>query len=426
MRRKSSAFNQFCCHRRLILALIAVLSVPISGSANTSFDADRATAEGLVNTFVAATNALTDNFWGASFAGSEDQYYFYTSSQQANKKNEWWWQAHAMDVIIDAYRLTGGERYLQMYEQWYDGIVRFNYEHYDDDPWRNNSVDDTEWIAITLIRMYESSGNEKYLLQAQRLYDSYVITTWGPDDEAPWFGGISWEREPKPGRKMKNACSNGPGAIIAAGLARHSDVLSRNGRGRGRSEYEADLRKIFEWERKYLFNQETGAVYDNINLRRTSKHVLSYNTGTFLAMAMDLYALTHERHYLDDAILAADYTMCNLTDPATGLMNNVSWSMKGGDGGLFHGIFFRYFTRLLLCDDLPADIADRFRAFLSDNVKLAVKCLNPDVMIFSRNWLTESVGKNQPAPLTPHVTGCTLLAAQIEVTKQSKHAISDK
>ena len=373
--------------------------------------------ENVVTTFLATTDALISNFWGASFPESSDQFYFYSWSQQANKKNEWWWQAHSMDVIIDAYRLTGDTRYLQFYEQWYDGICRFNYEHYDDDPWRNNSVDDLEWITITLIRMYETSGNEKYLLKAQHLYDSYIITTWGPDDEAPWFGGISWEAVCEPERKTKNACSNGPGAIIAAMLARHGSVLMANGSKKTTLDYENDLKRIYQWERKYLFNPETGAVYDNINRRRTAYRVASYNTGTFLAAAMDMYALTHDRDYLHDAIMAADYTVCNLTDPTTGLMNNVARSMNGGDGGLFHGIFFRYLTRLILCSDTPDEMRNSLRRFVADNARLAMSCLDGEAMIFSRNWLTESIGKNEPAPLTPHVTGCTLLAAQIEVMR---------
>ena len=139
--------------------------------------------------------------------------------------------------------------------------------------------------------------------------------------------------------------------------------------------------------------------------------------GTFLAAAMDMYALTHDRDYLHDAIMAADYTVCNLTDPTTGLMNNVARSMNGGDGGLFHGIFFRYLTRLILCSDTPDEMRNSLRRFVADNARLAMSCLDGEAMIFSRNWLTESIGKNEPAPLTPHVTGCTLLAAQIEVMR---------
>ena len=408
--RSKYARTVFCCSLFFLFSLQVV-------KAQTYSSDNRLKEEKLVSTFLATTDALISNFWGASFPESPDQFYFYPSSQQANKKNEWWWQAHAMDVIVDAYRFTGDNRYFQIYEQWYDGICRFNYEHYDDDPWRNNSVDDLEWITITLIRMYESSGNEKYLLKAQHLYDSYIITTWGPDDEAPWFGGISWEAKSAPERKTKNACSNGPGAIIAAMLARHGDVLTANGSKKTAQDYEDELKKIYHWERKYLFNPETGAVYDNINRRRTAYRVASYNTGTFLAAAMDLYNITHDDAYLHDAIMAADYTICNLADPTTGLMNNVARGMNGGDAGLFHGIFFRYLTRLILCRDVPDDIRTRFREFVSANSRLAMSCLNADAMIFSRNWLTESVGKNEPASLTPHVTGCTLLAAQIGIMR---------
>ena len=83
------------------------------------------------------------------------------------------------------------------------------------DPWWNVFVDDMEWIVLAQIRMFESTGEKKYIEKARQVYDDWIWPTWGPEDEAPWFGGITWKTDVA---KSKNACSNGPAALIAARL----------------------------------------------------------------------------------------------------------------------------------------------------------------------------------------------------------------
>ena len=49
--------------------------------------------------------ALIKNFWGASFKETPNRFYFNKKSHQADMAtNGYWPQAHAMDVIVDAYR----------------------------------------------------------------------------------------------------------------------------------------------------------------------------------------------------------------------------------------------------------------------------------------------------------------------------------
>ena len=53
----------------------------------------------------------------------------------------------------------------------------------------------------------------------------------------------------------KNACANGPAAIIAARLYKITNE----------KEYLDWALKIYNWEKATLFNPATGAIYDNIN-----------------------------------------------------------------------------------------------------------------------------------------------------------------
>ena len=65
--------------------------------------------------------------------------------------------------------------------------------------------------------------------------------------------------------------------------------------------------KIYAWLRENLFNKATGAVYDNLNgeTGEIGSFSLSYNQGTFLGAAHELYKVTGEANYLKDARKAA-------------------------------------------------------------------------------------------------------------------------
>jgi predicted alpha-1,6-mannanase (GH76 family) len=86
--------------RRMITVVIACLLCNIHANAQeTAHDWDKL-ADGM-------TGALIKNFCGASFKEHPDRYFFNKMSQQADMAtNDYWPQAHAMDVIVDAYLRT--------------------------------------------------------------------------------------------------------------------------------------------------------------------------------------------------------------------------------------------------------------------------------------------------------------------------------
>src|SRR5699024_6137226 len=115
----------------------------------------------------------------------------------------------------------------------------------DIDPWWNEFVDDMEWIALAQLRMYESTQREAYFLKARQLYNDWIWTTWGPEDEKPWYGGITWKTDVS---KSKNACSNGPAAIIAARMyTMHDDIIQAG--NKPKHAYLEEAVKIYTWLR---------------------------------------------------------------------------------------------------------------------------------------------------------------------------------
>ena len=352
------------------------------------------------------SQALITNFWGANFEEYPTRYYFNYGSNLSNMTtNHYWPQAHAMDVLVDAYMRTKDKQYKKIYPLWWQGAPEYNFagKMNPKDAWWNVFVDDMEWIALAQIRMWESTGNTTYINKARQMYDDWIWTTWGPEDEAPWYGGITWKTDVG---KSKNACSNGPAALIAVRLHRFYDKAKFKG-GKCKSAYLNEAIKIYTWEKNVLFDRKTGAVYDNINRRGfiQKNWIFTYNIGTFLGAAHELYLATGDKQYLDDAVLAASYVINNMTH--NGVLNDAT----EGDGGLFHGIFFRYFVKLINEESLDMATRKKFHDWFTNLATvMAEEGVNHNTMLYAGRW-RKAPKDDEPVGLTPHLTGCMLMEA---------------
>lgn len=352
------------------------------------------------------SQALIDKFWGANFEGYADRYYFNYGSNLSNMTtNHYWPQAHAMDVLVDAYMRTGEKQYKELFPLWWNGAPRYNFasKMNPKDAWWNVFVDDMEWIVLAQIRMWESTGNKMYINKARQMYDDWIWPTWGPENEFPWYGGITWKTDVE---KSKNACSNGPAALIAARLYRFFDQAKFKG-GKAKEAYLNEAIKIYTWEKNFLFDRKTGAVYDNINRKGEIQKnwIFTYNIGTFLGAAHELFLITGDKQYLDDAVLAANYVTDHMTQ------NGVLSDAPSGDGGLFHGIFFRYFVKLINEEALDINTRKKFHDYLTSLATImAEQGVNHNTMLYAGRW-RNAPADDEPVGLTPHLTGCMLMEA---------------
>lgn len=350
------------------------------------------------------SQALIKHFWGASFDGYADRYYFNYESDLANMTTAHYWpQAHAMDVVVDAYMRTGDKQYRKLYPLWWEGAPRFNFAGRTEDPWWNDFVDDMEWITLAQIRMYESTGEKDYIVKARQIYDDWIWSTWGPENESPWYGGITWKTDVE---KSKNACSNGPAAIIAARLYSFYDKAKFKD-GKPKAEYLNEAVKIYSWLKRNLFNPLTGAVYDNMNRRgQISPAVFTYNVGTFIGAAHELYKITGNKQYLADAVKAGNYVIHFMSNNG-GVLSDASY----GDGGLFNGIFFRYFVKLINEPDLDEETHKSFHEYITRCATvMAEQGVNQNTMLFAGRW-RKAPADDEHVCLTAHLSGCMLAEA---------------
>ena len=254
-------------------------------------------------------------FWSPS-----DKYYL-----QTNTSNDWafyWPNAHALDILVDGYLRTSSASLKTKMSDLIAGVYAKN-----GNTWLNDYYDDMEWMALANLRAYAATNDVAFKNVTDVLW-SDIKNGWSDD-----LGGGIWWRKDHP---SKNTPSNLPAVILAARLYQAFNDAS-------------DLdwaKKIYAWEKSVLYESTSGLVYDNIATDGTknTSWKFTYNQGTFIGAALELYKITKDVTYLNDAIKAADYTLNSGFYTANGVLKDEG----GGDGGLFKGVFVRYFNRLII------------------------------------------------------------------------------
>jgi predicted alpha-1,6-mannanase (GH76 family) len=312
----------------------------------------------------------------------------YPYSKDREVHLNYWWKAHAVDAMMDGFERTGDERYTDMAEQVVKGIIMRNGSLF------NEFYDDMEWLALSVLRLYDATGDETF--------KNYVFKLWGDIKTAWWedeLGGMAWKKDQ---RENRNTCSNAPAAILAARLyQRFGD--------------EQDLewsRKIYDWQKKHLVDPESGIVYDGLVLKENGvldinkKWIFTYGQGTYLGSAVELYKITGEKGYLADAektaVAALDYHI----DKQTGIMKEEG----SGDGGLFKGILIRYLTNLY-----EAGGNEKLKEMIYHNADaLITKGSTKEEGLFGTAWDKPHM---EPLDLTVQLSGVFLLEAATKIEK---------
>lgn len=290
--------------------------------------------------------------WAATAEQMQDDTYtvFLSSNgtfkeSATNERFHYWWNSHALDVLVDGYLRTGNEAYVSQMKALVEGIKTENGGTY-----QNLFVDDMEWLGIASLRAYEATEDEQFKEVADFVWEE-IQKAWTD----VLGGGLLWKMDEPFG---KNACSNGPGAILAMRL------------------YEIDenpedlqwAKDIYAWEKNNLVDPTNGLVWDNIALVDgepvTNKDwIFTYNVGTYLGAGLELYEATGEQAYLNDAVKSAKSAMTSGKLTNSGILK----SEGTGDGGLFKGILVRYLTILAQEPDLGEDTREALANFLKLN-----------------------------------------------------------
>ena len=323
-----------------------------------------------------AQQALTTQFWSNS-----ENYYLHNNS--GNTTFDYWWNAHALDILANGYARTKDPAYTTRMSNLLKGIYTMN-----GSKWANKFYDDMEWLALACLHAYDVTDDKKYKEVAQLLWDN-IRQGW----TNVHGGGIMWQTGTP---DSKNACSNGPAIIVAARLYK----LNRD---------EQDLhwaKKIYEWQQTYLVDTSRGVVWDAFgNYNETGLY--TYNQGTWLGAALELYTITKEDKYLQDALKTASYIT---SDQQKFAPNGILKDEGTGDGGLFKGIFISYLNQLTRSREIPRSTRTWYIQFLKTNGESLLNnaTYRPDY-VFNSDWRSQPNGPKTDGSI--QLSACMLLEA---------------
>jgi predicted alpha-1,6-mannanase (GH76 family) len=334
-----------------------------------------------VYNFASLADSLQNTTYG-TFISQDGNYFIQNNS--GTKTFNYWPNAHMLDVLTDAYLRTKSVVYTQRMKTLLNGIKIANGGAYP-----NEFYDDMGWLANASLRDYKITNDADYLGVAQTLYTEIKggsNTTQG--------GGIAWQRSQL---YYKNIPSTGNGTILAARFYE----LQGNA---------ADLtlaKNLYAWMKTTLVNS-SGIVYDGINRLQDGKvdqWIFTYNQGLFIGSAVELYNITKDPAYLQDAILTADDLVADPSLTANGILK----SEGQGDGGLFKGVAVRYLTLLAELTDLDTPNRTKYAAFLQKNAEsLYVKGIGRPSLMISPDWTIQPSGSTD---LTTQLSGVMMIEA---------------
>jgi predicted alpha-1,6-mannanase (GH76 family) len=334
-----------------------------------------------------STLSLNQRFWNGAK--------YYNNASPSDNQFGYWPQAHALDVLVDGYLRTNSSIYTGYMNDWKVGVKIKNGNTY-----LNEFYDDMQWIALAMLRTYDATQDTQWLNESIALWND-IITGWNTNQG----GGIAWRKSQL---DYKNTPANAPACILSARLYKQTNE----------AKYLTWAQQIYNWQKATLVNPTSGLVYDGIN--RTGDGKLdndpgwnfAYNQGTFIGAALELYTITNNINYLNDAIKTADNFIIDPNLSPNGIMRN----SDNGDGGLFNGIGVRYLALLIQNTGLPSGKKDAYLNYLKKNAEnLWSKGTNKAIVNFGPNW---SVVPGTTGYLSTNLSGCMLMEAMALLKKK--------
>ena len=269
----------------------------------------------------------------------------------------------AMDATLLAKRVGDRTRYKE-YRTMMEKIYEGNRKHYAGFDFHDNNentgwfiYDDIMWWTISLARAYGIFGDKEYLKYAEESfsrvwYGSERVGDNGSFD--PIKGGMYWRwypiQNPKPNIPShgKMACINFP-TVCAAMMLYNSVPHNRKEPQADKPLYQTRVsylkmaKQVYAWAEENLFDPTTGRVADSRHGEgRPDWTTHIYNQATFIGSSALLYLATNERHYLDNALKAADYCCGQMS-----VRHGVLPFERGIEQGIYTTIFAQYMAILV-------------------------------------------------------------------------------
>lgn len=303
-----------------------------------------------------------------------EKYIYKTNTSFEHATDRWngaaaiWCQPMYWDMALNAWQLAErlrdterAKKYKALSRKIFEGN-KAQYVGFDFEDNNENTgwfiYDDIQWWTITLARAYQLCGDEEYLRLSEASfrrvwYGSERVGDTGSYDEHK--GGMFWQwqpiRNPNPNNSDtdgKMACINFP-TVVAAMTLYNCVPADRQPSDEAKPAYQTKqqylekAKEIYRWGEANLFDKKTGRIADSKHGEGEpawKTHV--YNQATFIGGSVLLYKATDDRHYLDNAVLAVDYTVGPMSEK-----DGVLPFESGIEQGIYTAIFAQYIAMLV-------------------------------------------------------------------------------
>ena len=254
----------------------------------------------------------------------------------------WWNSANCVEALETVAATDNGKSLLPVLAK------TFKLNRYKD--FLNDYYDDEGWWALAWIHAYDLTGKPEYLEQAKVIFND-LTNAW----TAHCDGGLLWSKK----RRYKNAIPNELFLLTAVRL--HQRTPGDHGAG----SYLDWAIRDWNWFKNTGMINSQGLVNDGLNreCENNGGTTWTYNQGVIVGGLTDLYKVTGDTNYLNEASLIADATLALLVDDHGVLQEPCEErGCGGGDVPQFKGIFVRYLAYLYDETHNPA-----YRNFLLTN-----------------------------------------------------------
>ena len=289
-------------HRMFIRSLTATGIVVFALFMSIPTRAQSAAAQ-TQNTKIQARAAAAFDAYNSAFLVQDNgqTYYADTLTSAGNHPQSEWGDALAIVVAEDRYQYTHAQGDRDLVIALLNSLAYYNapgslFGNWQTDGWDDNLA----WMVNAFLRGYQLTGETTFLTQAETGWNNGYKQGW---DTTVAGGGI-WENTDK---QSKCALSNDP--FVFEGVALYQITKDAS--------YLTKAESIYGWVRSALFNsssaannlgqpgQVNGCVSNTGALQGLSDDV--YNSGSFLKAATDLYRVTGNQTYYNNALLAANH-----------------------------------------------------------------------------------------------------------------------
>jgi predicted alpha-1,6-mannanase (GH76 family) len=231
--------------------------------------------------------------------------------------------------------------------------------------------DDIGWFSLALVRGYQMTGTANFLTQAEYGFNFAYNRGW----DTVYNGGGIWEQQP----------ANMPPGQAATKEALSNDSLGQTAcliyQSTGDTTYLTKAEQIYSWMRTHVFDPSTGKVNTGIETNGTvDTGTAVYNQGTFIDYADQLYKITGDVTYLNDAIAAVNYTTNHLT--TGGIINNSASYLNTWGAEFARGLGH-------LCKDNPQLWANYY-PFMLANANAAWSHRRTDLNLTWNGWASQT------------------------------------